>query len=213
MVFLILGLFSIIILLGFLYYKEKRKSNPSSIQHSTRSVAAPSISTIFDNSFEAFYEILKGKKESLPPDTYRDMESFSFLYTVATYFIAQLRDPLRENAMNELHSFIKKAYPLYINRFFEQRNEFYCNFIGSKMPKAIWYSDSIPDVPEIKMYLAFGDILFDPSLRSNYDDSGMPIVSIFSQVESLKAFNSLQEPYFLYCRALKHIVDNQPGTV
>ena len=139
----------------------------------------------------------------MPDDKYRDMETFAFLYAVGTYYIAQLREPLREKTMNELHSFIKKAYPLYINRFFEERNDFYCEFIGSKLPRARWYGDSIPDVPEIKMYLAFGDILIDPSLRIDYEETDVPIVSIFSQVESLKVFNSLQDPYLSYCRALR----------
>ena len=211
--FLWIVIFLLVAIILFLLFLIKKKRPPEwssagSVSSSYSPTASPpinssSIFSIFDNAFEVFYETLKAGKESLPKDTYRDMEAFTFLYTVATYYIAQLREPLRDRTMTDFHSKIKKAYPLYINHFFEQRNEFYCDFIGSKSPIARWYGEPVPDVPEIKMFFAFGDILVDPSLRENYESPDVLITSIFSQLESIKVFNSLQNPYLSYCRALK----------
>lgn len=156
-----------------------------------RKITVDCIVESFDLCFINTKKILKDNTNN----KYFDFELLAYLYSLSLIGLYQKK--CRDDAIRAISNLMDNKYKLYTSNvnFYSKRFKLYMEiFYGNQEVRAEWSLGNKSDVPIIKTFIAFGDILHNPDCADNYSDAPMLIPSIFEAANFAKIMTDYIQP-------------------
>ena len=126
-----------------------------------RRVPNSNLGILFKEVFQNILSILYREKDLVSLRVHLGHELYAFLFTTTLFYATLLKKSLRDSAVHDLTTVCDTMYASMNDSIFYNRMAFYKDLAGSGQIRNEWFLTSFPNQPDIRMYIAFGDCLYN----------------------------------------------------
>ena len=157
---------------------------------------------LFKSTFQSAYSILSKNIKLLSLKNNLGHELYAFLFTQTLFYMSQKKKKIREQALNDLYTVCDSFFAYLNNSYFQKRFDFYKSRCFDGFIRNDWFLSKYPNQPDIRLFIVFGDCLYNSDCVTDYDDAPISTRSVFEQMEYNKMMLKIQEILQEYCKSV-----------
>ncbi len=125
------------------------------------------IGELFNTHFTEMLDLIRPYGQLYWESYLFDFELLAFFYTLTFYYIVQFKGKKRQDLVENLNQKLSQSFGFYFNSsgYLEKRIKFYRDIIKPGFLRAEWNYGTTSTQPDIRLFIAFGDILYNPELH------------------------------------------------
>lgn len=170
-----------------------------------RKVPNANLGVLFKDAFQNILSILYREKDLLSLRSNLGQELYAFLFTLTLFYATHLKRSLRDAAVRDLTTVCDAMYASMNDSRFQIRQAFYRNIAGSGQIRSEWFLTDFPNQPDIRMYIAFGDCLFNADCVKDYAGASISLRGFDEKISFNQMMLQIQDIIQEYSKAISKI--------
>lgn len=162
----------------------------------------------FDDYFVKMLDIIRPVASNYS-NTY-DFELLTFLYSLTLYYARFLKKKKQDKVRADVLEALGEKFAWYwmaldgtVKKSFSKRMDFYISVIKGLPIRCEWCEES--NQPDIRLFIAFGDRIFNPNCCDDYENAPLVVRSIFEVEKFAKMMNEIKGLVQMYIVEFKKL--------
>ena len=170
-----------------------------------RKVPRENLGLLFKDTFQRITSILYREKDLVEIHNNLGHELYAFLFSTSIFYATRFNKALRDAAVHDLVTVCDSMFATMNNAYFQRRQDFYARIARSGQIRNEWFLSNFPDQPDIRMYIAFGDCLYNADCVNDYIGAPVSIRDFTDKISFNKMMLQIQDILQEYCKSVSKL--------